>query len=138
MNNPKIGIVACRFNEEITKEMLRAAQDAAKGKMGIIKVLFVPGAYDAPFAINKLLSQKDISGVAVLGAIIKGDTNHDEVIANATAKTIQELSIKHNKPIAFGIAGPGMNWKQAESRKHEYGQRAMKALFELLTKLEGW
>jgi 6,7-dimethyl-8-ribityllumazine synthase len=51
-----------------------------------------------------------------LGAIIKGETHHDEVIAETVAKLIASLSLKHGKPVTLGITGPGMTIEQAKNR----------------------
>ncbi len=129
----KIGLVVAQFNSEITSVMQRAAEQHAREKsVQVISVIKVPGAYDIPIAVQRLLRQKDIHAVIALGAIIKGETDHDAVIAHSTAKTLQELSLQYNKPVTLGIAGPGMTWKQADARKEEYGRRAVDAAIALV------
>lgn len=128
----KIGIVRSLFNEEITHKMLNSAVETARRYKLSAVVVDVPGAFDAPLAVQKLLQKKDIAGVATIGAIITGETKHDEVIALSTAKTLQELSLKFSKPVTLGIAGHGMTEEQARSRAGEYGRRAIDALAQLL------
>lgn len=113
----RIGIVVSEFNNEITFAMLSEAKKYAKELSSkITYVCFVPGAFDMPIMVQEILKKNDVDAVVTLGAIIKGDTSHDEVIANSTAKLLGELSLKYNKPISLGITGPDMTFEQAESR----------------------
>ncbi|HXW02111.1 MAG TPA: 6,7-dimethyl-8-ribityllumazine synthase, partial [Candidatus Nitrosotenuis sp.] len=83
-----------------------------------------------------LLQKKEIDGVVTLGSIIKGQTKHDEVIANATAKSLTELSIKHQKPVSLGISGPGMQERHAYARIRPVAERAVEAVVKLAKELE--
>ena len=85
-------------------------------KLKINYICKVPGAYDMPIIIDTLLQKKDVDGVVTLGAIIKGQTKHDEVIANSTVNALTKLSIKYKKPVSLGITGPGMQERQAYAR----------------------
>ena len=133
----KIGIVVSEFNPEITAKMLSHALSHAE-KLGFKaeRVIKVPGAFDMPLAIKALLAQSDIEGVATLGAIITGETSHDEVIAAALAKTIHDLQLQFNKPVSLGVSGPGMTEKQAKERAEEYAKRSVEALAKMLAALE--
>ena len=67
--------------------MLEVAKEKANSMQLIIShVCMVPGAYDMPLVVDKLLQNQNINGVATLGAIIKGQTKHDEVISHTTAQ----------------------------------------------------
>ena len=133
----RIGIVVSRFNSEITFAMKKKALGHAK-KLGaeVIKTVEVPGAFEIPLAVKKLLQDKKIQGVATLGAIIKGDTNHDEVIAHSIAKSLIDLSLAFHKPIALGVLGPNITWEQAEKRIKEYSERAVDTVIEVLRKIK--
>ncbi len=78
--------------------------------------------------MTKLLQKKDVDGVVTLGAVIKGQTKHDEVIAHSTASSIARLSIKHQKPVSFGISGPGMSERQAYARIRSVSENAVSAI----------
>lgn len=135
--NISIGIVVSEFNEQITSKMLSAALEHAKKlNVRVEKVIKVPGAYDMPIAIKKLLKQKNIHGVATLGAIITGETKHDEVIAYSTARMAAELSVEFEKPVALGISGPGQTWELAETRAVPYAQRSVEAVVRLIRAIE--
>src|SRR3989338_10051117 len=128
MKNIRLGLVVSYFNREITSNMEKNAENAAKQLNAvIIKNFHVPGVFEIPFAANKLLKNKKIGAVAVLGAVIRGETYHDVVIVNAVAPKLIELSLKYNKPIGFGIIGPRVTWQQAEKRAAEYAKRAVEA-----------
>src|SRR5574344_1625728 len=106
MKNYKIGIVAGEFNYDITFMMLeRAKAEAEFLGVEIVKVFKVPGVFDMPLAIKKLLEDKNIDGVVTLGAVIKGETKHDEVIMAQVSRKITDLSLDYNKPVALGING---------------------------------
>ncbi|MGI0074193.1 MAG: 6,7-dimethyl-8-ribityllumazine synthase [Nitrosotalea sp.] len=98
----------------------------------------VPGVFDMPIIIDALLKKKEVDAVVTLGAVIKGQTKHDELISNVTARALTELSIKHQKPITLGITGPGMSDRQAFQRIRPVAERAVEAaqtLFEELQKI---
>ncbi|MCA9819990.1 MAG: 6,7-dimethyl-8-ribityllumazine synthase, partial [Nitrosarchaeum sp.] len=96
----------------------------------------VPGAFDMPIIVNALLQKKDIDGVITLGAIIKGQTKHDEVIANSTARALTDLSIKYAKPVSLGITGPGMQERHAYARIRPVSERAVEAIVKIHSELE--
>ena len=131
----KIAIVVSRFNEEITMKMKKTAAERAKElKADVVKTVEVPGAFEIPLAVKELLENKKIQGVATLGTIIKGDTNHDEVIAHAIAKKLLDLSIEYKKPVSLGISGPNITWQQSEKRIEEYAIRAVDSVVKVLRK----
>lgn len=113
----KLGIVISEFYwEEITSKMLEAALKVCSQQGIKTEVFKVPGSFDLPLPVKKLLKKKDIDGVITLGAVIKGDTAHDEIISFTLAKTLQELSLQYEKPVILGVNGPKMTWEQAVER----------------------
>jgi len=129
--------VVSEFNQEVTSRMLLIAQEKAKSlKLKIIYICRVPGAYDMPIIVNKLLQNKNVNGVVTLGAIIKGQTKHDEVIAHSTAQSLTDLSIKYQKPVSLGITGPGMVERHAYARIRPVAERAVEAIVKITQELE--
>ena len=129
----KIALIVSDFNKEITSKMEKNAEKYATSlNVKIVKLIHVPGAFEIPFVANKLLKNKKIDAVVVLGVVIQGETYHDVVIVNAISSKLIELSLKYNKPIGFGIIGPRVTWQQAESRAIEYSKRAVKAALEMV------
>lgn len=120
------------FNQEVTSRMLSVAEEKAKiMKLKINYICKVPGAYDMPIIIDALLQKKDVDGVVTLGAIIKGQTKHDEVIANSTANVLTALSTKYQKPVSLGITGPGMQERHAYARIRPVAERAVESVFKV-------
>jgi len=130
---PKIAIVYSEFNNQITENMLQVALNFSE-KLGleVVEVLKVPGAFEIPFGCEIILQNKNIDGVVTLGAVIKGETMHDEVIMNAVCNKILDLQEKFKKPIGLGISGPGQTQKQAKERIKDYAMRSVKAVFDML------
>lgn len=127
-----LGIVVAEFNYDITRPMLERAEEHAKFLGANVKKVFsVPGVFDMPFAVQKLLEDKEIDAVVTLGAVIEGETSHDELISNAVAKKFVDLSIQFGKPVALGISGPGMTKAQAANRIDEYAKRSVEAAVKL-------
>jgi 6,7-dimethyl-8-ribityllumazine synthase len=113
----KIALVVSNFNFDVTSLMLeRARRHAEFLGAEISHVVHVPGVFDMALAVKKLLKRKDVDGVAMIGAVIKGDTNHDELIASAAAKAAVALALQFDKPVGLGITGPGMDRIQALDR----------------------
>ena len=132
-----IAIVVAEFNEKVTSRMYEVATEHAKNlKLDIKYTSKVPGIFDMPLIIDKLLEKKDVDGVVTLGAVIKGQTKHDEVIANSTARNIARLSIKHQKPVSLGISGPGMSERQAYARIRMVAENAVNAVQKVNTELK--
>jgi len=127
-----IAIVVSEFNEEVTSRMLSVAQEKANlMKLKISYTCMVPGAYDMPIFVDSLLKKKDVDAVVTLGAIIKGQTKHDEVISHSTVKTLTELSLKYHKPVSLGISGPGMQERHAYARIRPVAERAVEAVVKI-------
>ena len=125
------------FNQEITSRMLLVAQEKAeKLKLKIIYTCKVPGSYDMPIIVDSLLQKKNVDGVVTLGAIIKGQTKHDELIAQTTANALTELSLKYKKPVSLGITGPGMQERHAYARIRPVAERAVEAIVKITNELD--
>ena len=125
------------FNEKVTSRMLLVAQEKAKKmKLKITYICNVPGAFDMPIIVNALLQKNSVDGVITLGAIIKGQTKHDEVIANSTAQALTHLSIKYQKPVSLGITGPGMQERHAYARIRPVAERAVEAIVKIKNELD--
>lgn len=128
----RIGIVGSQFNMEIAAPMLAEAVAEAKRKGAeVAATVEVPGAYETPFAVSRLLQRKDIDCVATVGAVIKGETRHDEAIMNAICNSLLALSIQYGKPVGLGISGPGQTEAQAKARMKDYAQRSVHAALHM-------
>jgi len=132
-----IAIVVSEFNKDVTSRMLSVAQEKADSmKLKIAYTCTVLGSYDMPVIVDTLLKKKDVDGIVTLGAIITGQTKHDEVISHATAKILAELSVKYQKPVSLGIIGPAMQEKHAHARIRPVAERAVEAAQKIFDELK--
>ena len=135
-NKIRIGAVVSEFNYDITMMMLERAREHAEFLGAeITKVVKVPGVFDMGLPIKKLLQKKDIDGVVALGAVIEGETEHDDIVIQHAARKIADLSVEYGKPVGLGITGPGMTRLQAEERI-ERAKAAVEAVVKLYNRLE--
>lgn len=125
------------FNEEVTSRMLSVAEEKANlMKLKITYTCKVPGAYDMPIIVDSLLRKKNVDAVVTLGAIIKGQTKHDEVISHSAAKSLTDLSLQYKKPVSLGISGPGMQERHAYARIRPVAERAVEAVVKICKELK--
>jgi len=133
----KIGIVVSEFNFDITQMMLEQARTHARFLgLEITKEVFVPGVFDMPLAIKELVKRKDVDGVVTLGAVIEGETEHDQIVIQQASRKITDLSVEFDKPVTLGISGPGMTRLQAQDRI-EKAKSAVEAVFKMYKAQEG-
>jgi 6,7-dimethyl-8-ribityllumazine synthase len=131
-----LAIVVSEFNSEITFKMLQSARDhTANVSAEISYILYVPGTFDMPLAVEQLLKKKNVDAVVTLGAVIKGDTRHDDIVAENAARLIADLSLKYGKPVTLGVAGPGMTIEQARGRAKLMPVRAVNAAVNMVLRL---
>lgn len=127
MDKVNLGIVASEFNYDITYAMMELAKDhAAFLGADVTHTIKVPGVFDMPLAVKKLLEKKDVDAVVTLGAVIEGQTEHDEIVIQHASRKIADLALEYGKPTALGISGPGMSRLEAHKRV-EYAKRAVDA-----------
>src|SRR5208283_2751024 len=129
---PMLVMVVSRFNNELTSRMEDAALKAAKKAGARTRVVKVPGAFDMPLIVKKMLMDKGVDAVVTLGAVVKGETAHDEIVTKNVARKLSDLSLEFNKPVTLGIIGHGASEKAADERAEEYGKRAVEAALMLL------
>ena len=129
----RLGLVVAEFNEELTEKMLTQALKRSSELNALTTyVCKVPGAYDMPLMVQILLDKNDIDAVVTLGAIVRGGTKHDEVIAHALYMKMADLSLQYKKPVTLGVAGPGMTYQQGKVRIKEYANRSVDAAVKMV------
>lgn len=132
----KIALVVSDFNSEVTTLMRdRARLHAESLGVEVSHEIHVPGVFDMPLAIKRLLKRNDVDGVVIIGAVIKGETLHDELISNATAKAASDLALEFDKPVALGVTGPGMTDQQANARI-DNARRAVESVVRMIRTLK--
>lgn len=102
----KIGLVVCRFNELVTRRLAEGAHALLK-RRGIkaeqVIEVEVPGAFEAPLAAQWLFDHQSVDGVIVLGAVIRGSTNHYDYVCSTASSGLMSLQMAKSAPVGFGI-----------------------------------
>ena len=102
----RIGIVCGRFNDFITERLLSGAERALR-RHGVdpadVTVVWVPGAFEVPFAAQQLASSGRVDAVVTLGAVIRGATGHYDLVAGQCAAGVQRVSLDTGIPVVFGV-----------------------------------
>lgn len=114
----KIGIVKSSYNKDIMGGLLNGCFKALEEcgvKKENIEVLEVPGSFELPIGAQRLAEKKKYDAIICLGAIVKGETNHDEYIASAAANGITNVALKYNLPVLFGVI-TALSLEQAKAR----------------------
>ncbi|ELY70256.1 6,7-dimethyl-8-ribityllumazine synthase [Natrinema versiforme] len=130
-----LGLVVAEFNRPITEQMEQEALEAATAAgAAVSETVRVPGAYDAPLAADRLARCDDVDAVAVIGTVITGDTDHDQVITDATAQRLSDVSLERDTPVTLGVTGPGMSAAEARERV-ENAAKAVDGALDLVDEL---
>ena len=106
----KVGIVIARFNDLITNKILSGCLDCLK-RHGLdtsdlsnqVDIVWVPGSFELPIAAKTLMKKKSFDVVIALGAVIRGETSHYDVVISEASKGISQVSYANNVPIIFGV-----------------------------------
>ncbi|WP_299264808.1 6,7-dimethyl-8-ribityllumazine synthase [Halorientalis sp.] len=131
----RLGLVVAEFNRDVTEEMEAAAKTRADElDAEVVETVHVPGAYDSPLAADRLARRDDVDAVTVVGAIKSGDTDHDQVIGNAMAQGLTDVSLDRDTPVTLGVTGPGMSMDEARART-DYGVAALDGAVDLVEEL---
>jgi 6,7-dimethyl-8-ribityllumazine synthase len=133
----KLAICASEFNFDVVAPMMEFARRHAEFLGAQITAeLLVPGVYDMPLAVKKLAMRNDVDAVVTLGAVIEGETQHDEVIMQQATRKMMDIAVETGKPVALGISGPGVTRLQAMERVTDYARRAVEAAVKMVKRLE--
>jgi len=135
----KIGVVVSQFNEFITRRLLKGCLSALR-ENGIaqtdITIVEVPGAFELPLAALKLAKIKKIKAVIALGAVIRGETYHFELVAQNAAAGILKVGLQTGKPVIFGVLTTD-TVKQAYARSQLKGENKGRDAAEAALKMMG-
>jgi 6,7-dimethyl-8-ribityllumazine synthase len=105
----KVAIVVSRYNDFITSKLLDGALDCLHRHQcddNNINIAWVPGSFEIPSAAKIMAESKKYDAIICLGAVIKGDSSHNQYIASETIKGAAKISLDLNIPIAFGVITP--------------------------------
>lgn len=138
----KVAIISSRFNHIITDRLVEGAKDAFLrhgGKSENLSLILVPGAFEIPFALQKVLESKKFDAVCCVGAVIRGSTPHFDYVSAETTKGIANVTLKYNMPVTFGVLTTDtieQAIERAGSKAGNKGFEAMSGLIELLSLYE--
>jgi len=125
----RLAIVASRFNEALAFKLLERARAEAQKLGAQASVVSVPGALEIPLALQWLAQSGRFDALVAVGAVIRGDTYHFEVVANESARGLMEVALECGLPIANGILTTE-DEAQAEARLDK-GAEAVRVALEM-------
>ena len=125
----RLGIVASRFNEEICGKLLDGARAEAQKLKAEVTVISVPGALEIPLALQWMAQSGRFDALVALGAVIRGDTYHFDIVANESARGVMDVMLECGMPIANGILTTD-DEKQAHARLDK-GAEAVRVAVEM-------
>ena len=142
----RFAIVAARFNEFIVDSLIRGALEALQrhgASEKQIELVRVPGAFEMPLAVKKLLAARRHDAVIALGAVIRGATPHFQYVAGECASGLARVALETGVPIAFGVLTTDTIEQAVERAGAKSGNKGAEAavtaieMANLLGRLEG-
>jgi 6,7-dimethyl-8-ribityllumazine synthase len=106
VSDNRFGIVVSKYHHSITGKLLDGAVQTLTRNLvpaSQIKVMWVPGAWEIPGAVQHSLELNQFDAILTLGCVIRGETTHDQHINSAVSNSIARLSLDYKTPIAFGV-----------------------------------
>ena len=134
----RVGVVVARFNAEIGEMLLAGALralDAAGVAEDAITVASVPGALEVPLALQRMAQTGDYDALVALGAVIRGETYHFEIVSNESAAGVASVQLEFGIPIGNGILTTDTE-AQASARAEAKGRDAALAALEMANLLD--
>jgi len=129
----KVGIVLSRFNTSIGGPLLKGAR-AALSEAGVsesnVLIVTVPGALEAPLVLQKMAQSGRYDALIALGAVIRGETYHFEIVANESARGVARVALDAGVPVANAILTTD-DEEQARARVEEKGRDAARVAVEM-------
>jgi len=134
----KVGVVVSRFNQFISERLLEGALDALQ-KLGAdekdITVYKVPGSFEIPVIVKKLVRAKRVDGIVCLGALIRGDTPHFDFLSAEVTKGLAQIAMDEGVPVSFGILTVDTIEQGIERAGTKAGNKGWDAVFSVVETL---
>jgi 6,7-dimethyl-8-ribityllumazine synthase len=134
----RIAVVASKFNEFITQRLLKGCLEElirCHVRKSDITVAWVPGAYEIPVTALRLAKKKNVQAVICLGAVIRGETLHFELVAQGAAQGVMQASLMTGKPVIFEVLAVDtveQAYKRSEEKGDNKGKDAALAALEMI------
>ncbi len=142
----RVALVASRFNEFFTRELLAGAQDCL-ARHGVaekdVDVVWVPGSFELPLAARRLAAGGRYGAVVCLGCLIQGDTPHFQLVAAEVTKGLAQVGLETGVPVVFGVVTADTLEQAIERAGTKAGNRGFDAaqsaleMIDLLAQLDG-
>jgi 6,7-dimethyl-8-ribityllumazine synthase len=131
----RYAVLASRFNNGITSKLADGAMDALVrhgASSDDVDLVWVPGAWELPFAARRLAATERYNAIVVVGAVIRGDTPHFDFVAGECSRGLADASSEYEIPIGFGLLTTD-TMEQAEARAGgEHGNKGWDAAIAAL------
>ena len=137
-NSKKVAIISARFNHFITDRLVEGAKDFYTrhgGSEDNLDLILVPGAFEIPFALDRALGSGKYDAICCLGAVIRGATPHFDYVSAEATKGIANVTMKHGKPVSFGVLTVDsieQAIERAGTKAGNKGAEAMGSLIEMI------
>ena len=133
--NEKVAIIASRFNHLITDRLIEGAKDAFVrngGDENNLDLILVPGAFEIPFALKRVLKKDIYDGIVCLGAVIRGATPHFDYVAAEATKGIANTTLNFDTPVTFGLLTTDTIEQAIERAGTKAGNKGFEAMLGLI------
>ncbi len=138
-NGKKIALVSTRWNHFIVDRLVEGAKDAFArhgGDDDDLTHVLVPGAFEIPMLVDKLLASGKYDAICALGAVIRGATPHFDYISAEATKGIASMSLKYQKPVAFGLLTTDTIEQAIERAGTKAGNKGFEAMTTVIEMLD--
>jgi len=139
INGKKIAIVSTRWNHFIVDRLVEGAKDAFDrhgGDIADIDHVLVPGAFELPMIVDRLLASGKYDGICALGAVIRGATPHFDYVSAEATKGIATMSLKYSKPVSFGLLTTDTIEQAIERAGTKAGNKGFEAMTVIIEMLD--
>lgn len=138
-NGKKIAIVSTRWNHFIVDRLVEGAKDAFARHGGDdtdLTHVLLPGAFELPMVVDKLLASGKYDAICALGAVIRGSTPHFDYVAAEATKGIATMSLKYQKPVSFGLLTTDTIEQAIERAGTKAGNKGFEAMTTVIEMLD--
>jgi len=139
INGKKIAIVSTRWNHFIVDRLVEGAKDAFDrhgGDAEDIEHVLVPGAFELPMIVDRLLASGKYDAICALGAVIRGATPHFDYVSAEATKGIATMSLKYSKPVSFGLLTTDTIEQAIERAGTKAGNKGFEAMTVVIEMLD--
>ncbi len=134
----RIAIVNSRWNHLVTDRLVEGAKDAFLrhgGNESDLDLVLVPGAFELPLVVEKLVASGKYDGICALGAVIRGSTPHFDYISAEATKGIASVALKSGTPVAFGLLTTDTIEQAIERAGTKAGNKGFEAMVTVIEML---